>query len=527
MSEKNAMESLLPDKRQILEQLSKILRSQVFRNTDMLRNFLSFIVREVLKENGMLLKQYSIAIHAFSRGDDFDATTDPIVRIQASRLRRNLEQYYREEGIDDEVIISVPKGTYVPKFTKVENQHQIESSSVSHPIAESNTIAVFPLKNLSTEGSNQHIVEGFSEELILELCRYKHLKIIRLHNDILNENTRNSIARFSIEGSIRFSADIFKISIGLVDNQSLQLLWSYQQKFNIENYSLIKIQEKVASAVAHQIAGMNGILVEKLHTESNWERLQSPSAYSTYLYFYKYLKDTNPKYANELLEKMTAIVENEPDFAPGWAVLCCLYTDAYIYNQDLDLINKAITFGNKAVELQPNNQSCQVYYAFALCANNQLAKAKRHCKIGLSLNPNSVYYTGAIGFLYCLMDKQNLGYQLIQRSIEVDFLYPKWFHIGTFLYFLKKKDYNRALIEANKYDKQIYLSSLIKLVACYKLEQNKQAIIHLGEIRQLKPDFFNMPLAFIKSLIKAEFAVKEIYDSLEAVSNYSFKAISR
>ena len=521
------MESPLPDKRQILEQLSKILRSQIFRNANMLSNFLSFIVQEVLKENGMLLKQYSIAIHAFGRSDDFDPTVDPIVRIQASRLRRNLEQYYNEEGIDDEVIISVPKGTYMPQFTKVENRHQIKPSRVAQPFAKSNTIAVFPLKNLSAKSSHQHIVEGFSEELMLELSRYKHLQIIRLHSDVLEESTRNSIARFSLEGSIRFSADTFKISIGVMDNQSLQLLWSYQEKFNIENYSLIEIQEKVANVVAQRIAGMNGILVEKLRAESNWEKLQSPSAYSTYLYFYKYLKDPNPDRANELVEKMTQIVEKEPDFAPGWSVLCCLYTDAFVFTQEQDLLHKAISYGNKAVDIQPNNQSCQVNYAYALCANNQLEKAKQHCEIGLALNPSSVYYAGAIGWLYCLMDKTDLGYQLIQSSIKVDFQYPKWFHIGTFLYFLKKKDYNKALIEANKFDKQIYLSSLIKLVAYYKLKQYKQALIYLEEIQQLKPDFFNKPIAYIKSLIKAEFAVQEIHESLVSVSNYSLEDASK
>ena len=226
-----------------------------------------------------------------------------------------------------------------------------------------------------------------------------------------------------------------------------------------------------------------------------------------------------------MLEKVTQVVEKEPEFALGWAVLTRLYTDAYQFSQNKDFLNKALEFGEKATELQPNNQACQAYYAYALMANNQLSKAQWHCEIGLSLNINSVHYAGAIGFLYCLMGKLEKGYQLIQKSIEVDFQYPKWFHIGTFLYFLKKRDYNRALIEANKFDKRLYWSSLIKLVACHKLLQHQKASTYLEEIKEMKPDFFDMSLDYIKSLVKAKFAVEDIFESFEAVSNHTSETI--
>ncbi len=138
-----------PSKSEVLNQLSRILRSQVFRNSDMLRNFLSFIVQEAIKEDGMVLKQYSIAIHAFGRNPDFDATSDPIVRIQASRLRRNLEQYYKEEGVDDKIIISLTKGSYVPSFTEAYLENQIAATHTTKHDNLSHSIAVCQLKNLN------------------------------------------------------------------------------------------------------------------------------------------------------------------------------------------------------------------------------------------------------------------------------------------------------------------------------------------------------------------------------------------
>ena len=245
-------ENQSPAKVDILNQLSRILRSQVFRNSDMLRNFLSFIVQEALKDDGMVLKQYNIAIHAFGRNQDFDAISDPIVRIQASRLRRNLELYYKDEGGDDMVRISLPKGSYIPEFSYAQKTTTHVLSKTQESIRITNSLAVFPIKNLSANQEKQYIVEGFNEELLMELSRYKDLQVIRVKDEI-NDLTKNSLARFSLEGSIRFGENTIKISFGVSDNYDNQLLWSYQEKFNIDNCDLIQVQEDVATSVAQQM----------------------------------------------------------------------------------------------------------------------------------------------------------------------------------------------------------------------------------------------------------------------------------
>ena len=62
------------------------------------------------------LKDYTLGAEALGRGDDFDRRTDPIARVEASRLRSRLELYYATEGASDPVIITLPKGSYVPVF---------------------------------------------------------------------------------------------------------------------------------------------------------------------------------------------------------------------------------------------------------------------------------------------------------------------------------------------------------------------------------------------------------------------------
>src|SRR4051794_3798290 len=63
------------------------------------------------------LKGYTIATAVFERDEHFDGQADPVVRIEAGRLRRALERYYLVAGQADPILIEIPKGGYVPTFT--------------------------------------------------------------------------------------------------------------------------------------------------------------------------------------------------------------------------------------------------------------------------------------------------------------------------------------------------------------------------------------------------------------------------
>ena len=98
------------------EQLDRVLASATFRQVDRLKRFLSFVVTETLAGRGDQLKEYVIGVQVFDKDASFDPRADPIVRVQARRLRARLVRYYREEGGSDVVLIELPKGGYTPVF---------------------------------------------------------------------------------------------------------------------------------------------------------------------------------------------------------------------------------------------------------------------------------------------------------------------------------------------------------------------------------------------------------------------------
>jgi hypothetical protein len=100
----------------VFEHLEKVLSSEVFRTAGRSSKLLRFLVEETVAGNADRLKDYTLGAVALGRGDSFDPRTDPIARVEVSRLRSRLDLYYATEGASDPLVIALPKGGYVPLF---------------------------------------------------------------------------------------------------------------------------------------------------------------------------------------------------------------------------------------------------------------------------------------------------------------------------------------------------------------------------------------------------------------------------
>lgn len=105
-----------PSPQEVREALARLLASASFEASDRRRAFLDYIVTETLAGRNDRLKGYGIALAVFGRDETFDSGADPVVRLEARRLRRDLDSYYMGAGSRDPVRISIPKGAYVPFF---------------------------------------------------------------------------------------------------------------------------------------------------------------------------------------------------------------------------------------------------------------------------------------------------------------------------------------------------------------------------------------------------------------------------
>jgi tetratricopeptide (TPR) repeat protein len=115
------------------QELDRILADPEFHCTQRNRRFLRFVAEEYFRGRGQAIKAYTIAVDVFGRASSFDPSTDPIVRIEATRLRIALTRYYELYGRDRPVRISLPKGHYVPVFSRAPDPAQEEPQSRAEP----------------------------------------------------------------------------------------------------------------------------------------------------------------------------------------------------------------------------------------------------------------------------------------------------------------------------------------------------------------------------------------------------------
>src|SRR5580704_7536586 len=157
-------------------QLTRILASRAFRQADRLKRFLAFIVEETMAGRGERLKEFAVGVEVFGKDDSFDPRNDPIVRVQARRLRAQLARYYHEEGHDDEVVIELPKGGYAPVFRPLKKTSG--SRSATPALVSRNTVLVLPFSDHSPAANQEYFCQGIRQEIIQTLTGMEPIRLV-------------------------------------------------------------------------------------------------------------------------------------------------------------------------------------------------------------------------------------------------------------------------------------------------------------------------------------------------------------
>ena len=121
-----------PDAKAVLTELERILASRFFKDATRGRQFLNYVVRYKLEEHTNPIKERTIGTEVFNRPAGYQTGDDSVVRVQASEVRRRLEQFYQSEGLNAAVRIELPLGSYSPVF-RIPQKHESSKSSEIEP----------------------------------------------------------------------------------------------------------------------------------------------------------------------------------------------------------------------------------------------------------------------------------------------------------------------------------------------------------------------------------------------------------
>src|SRR6188508_138184 len=133
----------------IAAQLGRILASREFARAERMSRFLRYTVELALSGQADEIKEYRVGVDVFDRKYDYDPRVDPIVRVEARRLRDKLGAYYENNGREDDIVICFEKGSYAPVFSpRAASTDKVEAPA---PAPRPRTIAVLPFSDLSPD----------------------------------------------------------------------------------------------------------------------------------------------------------------------------------------------------------------------------------------------------------------------------------------------------------------------------------------------------------------------------------------
>jgi len=309
----------------VAEQLNRILASKAFRQADRLKRFLTFIVGETIAGRGERLKEFVVGVEVFGKPESFDPRNDPIVRVQARRLRAQLARYYRDEGPDGELLIELPKGGYAPVFRALKSVPV--RRTMSPALVSRNTAVVLPFADHSAARDQEHFCQGLSQEIIHTLAGMEAIRLVAWNEGApagsqvaMREAAERLNAALIITGSVRKAGLEARITINLVDAASGCYLWSGAIDRSLDN--IFAVQEEVARTVAEQLKRE---LLGGAQSRNARHPAENLAAYNLYLqgrYHVNQRTEEGLRRAVEFFEK--AIVENA-QYAQAYSGL----SDAY------------------------------------------------------------------------------------------------------------------------------------------------------------------------------------------------------
>ena len=519
-----------PTPEAIRAQLERILQNAEFRASDKQRKFFSFVVDETLEGRASQLKGYTVAVAVYERVETFDPQVDPIVRVEAGRLRRALERYYLTAGKNDPVHIKIPKGSYVPTFHTVliapsgAQTHTSEHEN-SAP-ATGPSVAVMPLLNLTGEEDQDYFADGLTEELTAELARYQEFQVIAAQSTMRfkgrkvdpKEIGRDLGVRFLLTGSIRKDLKTVKIAIRLIDTSTTAQIWGESYKRDLTAAHLIALQEEIAHRVVGVIADQYGLISRKLSRESRKKSPTDLKAYDAILRFYHYETELTLAAFENALAALEQAVEIDPEYGLGWAMLGHIHADNYAlgFCEIEAPLEKALTFAQKGVALAPHNQFARDALSLVYFHRGDKEFFLQHVEETIALNPNSPYIVGVAGWHMALYGEWDRGLTLLKKGMKLNPYHPSWFHLAPFMDSYRRGEYENAFAEALKFNfPELYLDPMMRAAALGRLGRQNEAKTAVSQLVKLAPDFATRGRLLISRYVKVDDLVDTIIEGLQ------------
>ncbi len=513
------------DGRLVSRQLDRILTSPQFKSAQQMRRFLTHVINKTLSGEGGQLKQYTIAVEALGHPENFDPDSNPSVRILGGRVRERLIDYYRNEGANDSLIISIPKGSYVPQVMKrqIEKKEPLSGDNIEESQGPKLGIFCFEDSSKSKEGNFllNHISATIAKELSHFIFFFFYVQI-----PFLGE-TRSDLIGVKAKEEYNLDFTLFLFVQELPNNkyELVYRLWDneLEEVISSEIFDVFPGQpETERNNILNRIMAVVADFYQgKLHV--NWGRkllrneASIPLKYQT-LAFYRYYADNlgreafqkSIKCCSDALERNSSDIIANVIFADY-----CRRDYAYNFNIIESPLERGKVCAETAVRLRPDSHEAHFVLGQVFFSIGEWERSSLEFNIARSLCKNHTIIEYGTGFHLCLMGRWDEGMALVEKAMSLTDSYPVWFHLIPFLNFYRKKKYKEALAEAKKISlPKLLYSPLLKCAAYGQLGKLDKSQMEMQTLLSDYPDFLETGKQTLIRFLGTEALAEDVWDGV-------------
>lgn len=454
---------------QIRSQLERILQSPQFCSAEKLRRFLSYVVERSIDGQAAHIKQYTIAVEALGYDEEFNPLEDSIIRIQARRVRWALDEYYHDQGLNDPVLIRLPKGTYAPLFLlndgltdpaskRAKDQTPLKDKPILDNPA---SIAVLPFEFQGDEMTEAYVAEALTDALTVGLSKFESLGVIAGRSTRQFKGSPKSIesiaqilgVRFILTGTIHKNAQRLRVAVQFTDARDEALLWAESMDRDITGSSIFATLDNITRYILTNVGDEHGMILQQLISEIDQKPLADLSCFDTAHLYHAYNTTVGKQQHLRIRDILEHIVAKKPLYALGWSHLAAVYGDVYSleYAGVDEPLKKALFCAKKAVALDSRSQEGRANLALVRFLRQEHEEAVKEAERAIPINPYSAYVVSFCGFIIGLSGELQRGREIIDEIDAFKPNVPGWVRLIPFLDCLTQQDYHSALEEARRF----------------------------------------------------------------------------
>jgi TolB-like protein len=279
------------DASEVVSELSIVLGSAAMSKSPSNRGVMAHIVTETVAGRGEWLSERTVGRRALGRDDTFDGRFDASVRVQASRVRKSLEDYSADEGQADRVRIKLPSGSYVPRFVR---STPTELPVRAEDAVDDSTVVVLPLAGSGDDRASL-VATTISEVLVHRLATFPGLRVIGPATARAQDPGRigrDLGGRFVLQGSVGFREGLVRLSARLTDATRGDVAWAASETVDAATLTGFEVEEHWAAGVAAELGDYAGVVYRRAALKPSTS--VDPGEYAARLAFQAYVKGGSP-----------------------------------------------------------------------------------------------------------------------------------------------------------------------------------------------------------------------------------------